>query len=245
MKKNNLFLLAAISLVCLLFLETFVQAQEDTTVFSIHPYCFQRYSTSQKDKTEGLFLPQYSDIASNPESGITWSDWQKSDLSRERFLRLDTNSDEIITKEELDQDPFMGQSQLHRQDIEWIAKSCKKEFPDYKDRLQVLKNQYPKLKGENLDTRFDEVQYALNNNIYPKEALPLHLLSESGSEEIATKIYIQAKQGQAIRKSVDLGSFALLCMQDQKQEESFLLHIFGIATLGLVVFVTFISCKIF
>jgi len=247
MKKNDFFLMLAISMVSLLFLETFAwgQIEEDKTLFTIHPDSFQRYSTSGKDKAEGFFLPQYNEIAGNPEKGITWEDWQKQALSKERFISLDGDSDNIISKEELNQDPFMGQATIHQQDIELIAKACKKEFPDYKERLRVLKTQYPKLKAENLDNRFEDVQYAINLDVYTKENLPLDLFSESGSEEMATKTYIQLKQGQAIKKNVDLGSLAFLSMKDQKEEESLFLHIFGLAAIGLIAVVTFVSCKFF
>lgn len=247
MKKNSFFLMIAIFMVGFLFLEPFAwgQTDEDKTIFTIHPDSAQRYATSSKDKGDSFFLPQYSEIAGNPEKGITWEDWQKHALSKERFIKLDSDSNDILSKEELDQDPFMGQSQLHQQDMEAIAKACKKEFPDYKERLRILKNQYPKLKAENLDNRFDDVQYALNKDVYTKENLPLSLLSESGSEEIATKTYIQVKQGQTIKKRVDLASLAYLSMKDQKEEESLLLHIFSLATVTLVAMVTFVSCKFF
>ncbi len=247
MKNNTFFLILSISLIGLLFLESFAwgDTQEDKTLFTIHPYSFQRSSTSSKDKAEGVFLPQYNDIASNPERGITWEDWQKHDLSKERFISLDSNSDDFISKEELDQDLFMGQAPVHQQDMDLIARACKKEFPDYKERLRVLKNQYPRLKSDGLDNRFEDVQYAINKDVYTKDALPLSLFSETGSEEIATKTYIQLKQGNAIRKNVDLGSMAYLAMQDQKEEENLFLHIFGLVTLGLVAFITIVSCKLF
>lgn len=223
----------------------YAQSEEtDRTIFSIHPQSFQRASTSSKDKAEGYFLPQYQELASQPEVGITRSDWKKYPLSLERFVKLDENEDDIISQEELNKDPFMGESKTYKQDSSLIAKVCREDFPDYKERLRRIQNQYPRLRSEgSSDGRFDDFEYALNETLYPKEKLPLELFSQSGSQEIASKVYLQAKNGQIIRKKVDLGSLAWLLLKEDEEERSWTLPIFGLAVFALVAVVMLLTPK--
>ena len=207
----------------------FAQDLEDKTRFSIYPDSFRRYSTSAKDRAEGNLMPQYEDLASNPQTGITPEDWQKNYLSKKRFQKLDTDGDGLIQPEELDQDRFMGKADLTQQTASLIAQTCKKIFPDYRQRMRTL--------SRRPYVNFDATEYVLNKSIYPIKKLPISLLSSDASH-VATKIFIQVKDGRLIKKKVDLGNYALLLMQNQEYNNSFTIYILALIIIVLIAVVT-------
>lgn len=212
--------------------------KEDRTRFSDMPNCYRRLSTSEKDKKSGLLLPKYDDVASDRDKGITIEDWEKVYLSPKSFQLLDENGDDLITREELEKDKFMGDVQIHYQTKDLIKKYCKTDFPDYNERAKLLKQ-----KG------YQDVEktasYVVNKKIsFDKEEIPTAMLSEyPGSSEVATKTYIQLKHGFAMNKKVDVGTYALLLMQDQKQEDSLSMHILTAVILLLSGIITFLFSK--
>lgn len=209
-----------------------VQAQEKTR-FSTYPKSSRRFSTLEEEKDKNIYLPQYDDLVGKEEDGITLENWQKFLLPKEKFDALDTNSDGKISRKELDQDDFMGSTEIHVQDSNLIRKICKEKYPDYKRRINELR----KLGYKDINKK---QEYILNKNIYvPKSTkmIPYEIRSET-SNEVATKTYINVKDGKLIKKRVDLGSYVLLQIQDHDEQSSFTAYIFGIILIALIMAVT-------
>lgn len=210
-----------------------VAQAQDQTRFSTYPYSHRRYITSEKDKDSKVLLPQYDELASKGGDGITLEDWQKYLLPKERFDELDIDGDGKISREELDKDKYMGKTELHTQNKNLIRKMCKDKYPDYSRKISELKN----LGYRDIDR---SQEYILNKNIYvPEETknIPYEICSET-SNEVATKVYINVKDGKLTKKHVDLGTYALLLIQDHEEQSSVTAYIFGVILIALVMAVT-------
>ncbi len=215
MKKYSL------AIFCLLIIVYPIFAQlDDKTEFSSTQDNICRYSTSQKDLDSELFLPQYNDLASNPNLGITLSDWNKSFLSIDRFFHLDINGDEIVSRDEINQDSAMGEVIRYEQNLADVSK-YKDLFPDYNQQLKKL---------------------PLTQK--PEEKIAYFLAKKSKEEKIPTKTYIQLKQGQQINKKVDLGTYSYLQLKNIQEEQSLNLQIYGLAILLITAIVSFLTLAI-
>ncbi len=199
----------------------FLDAQpiEDRTIFTITPENFCRYATSTKDQE--LFLPKYEDIAKDPATqklrDVTLQVWQSNLLSAELFLLLDKDKSDIISKEELDEDRFMGDVQLQQQTLDGLGK----EYPDYQQRLQRLaRNPYKK----------------------PETVKEFYVPKTEVSEAslIPTKTYITLHHGHVMEKQVDLLSYTSYLLQEQRAAESKTLHIGFFAFIIMTGIITFI-----
>jgi hypothetical protein len=207
------------------------QEEEEKNRYSKTPNSLRRYSTTSQEKNAGSFLPVYNDIAQDRDKGITLEDWSKYLLSEDRFIAMDSNGDELISREELAVDPLQGEAQLIEQGEDVIKQACKKEVPDYTNKLQNFK----KIGYRNIGK---SAEYVIDKNA---PASDVETCQYSGCSEIATKLFIQARHGKDLSGKVCAGHHALLFIKEQQKQSSLNPYIFALIVLGLTVAVSLMT----
>lgn len=207
------------------------QEDEEKNRYSKTTNSVRRHHTITQDKNAGIFLPLYNEIAQDRDKGITWDDWRKQLLSEDRFIELDTNGDELISREELAHDPLQGETQVVEQGDELIKQVCKKEIPDYAGKLQNLKKNGFRNIGKS-------VEYVVDK---PITTTPVEICQYPGCNELATKLFIHAQHGQELSKKVCVGHHTLLFLKEQEQRSSLEPYIFMLIVLGLAVAVSLMA----
>lgn len=157
---------------------------------------------------------------------ITLKDWRKSYLSPHRFVALDQPPETdpfvgLLSRAELNMDPLQGEAVLCEQGEAEIQKRCS-GIPGQKEKSQALQRMgYKDLARAQcvMDKRLSEDG---GNGAFPPR----------------TKTYIQLRNGKAIFREVDLGTYNYLRMRDLEADTSLDLYI-GLAVLvGLVAVAT-------
>lgn len=211
---------------CLVFPWAWAQ-EEEKTLYSNSPNSFRRLATASQDKKEGVFLPTYSELASDPEKGVTLEDWQKYFLSEARFYALGANpNDNTLSRQALAGDNLQGETQLLEQGSTLIEQCCK-DIPNYRVKLRQLKKSYPELD--------QPVKYIVDKQA---KLTGREFCTYPGCGEVRTKTYIQARHGRAFTKHVCLGHYALFLLQDYDRDSSVTPYIVGVILVGLIVAAT-------
>lgn len=158
---------------------------------------------------------------------VTLKDWEKYYLTAESFHALDQRTPlGVLTKDEVNDDPYQGDTVLYQQGQDLINKRCKDNVQDYKEKLEELKQ-----KGY---TKISSAECVLDKT----DKIGTANLCQVSREDPWTKTYIQERDGYEVVQKVDLGNYNLLLLQDYERDSSLVAYIALVILVGIVVVVT-------